>query len=100
MARDRRPEPAPAPDDWRVYRPAIWAAMLGIALALLISPGYICALPLGAALGIALKIHGARAAATLSARGRRVCRDKSAGGPWIWRKIEVLRAPGTNPNGR
>lgn len=61
MARDRRPEPAPAPDDWRVYRPAIWTAMLGIALALLINPWYICALPLGAALGIALKIRRGRA---------------------------------------
>lgn len=43
-------------DDWRVYRPAIWMAMLGIAVLLLVSPWYLAALPLGAALGIAVKI--------------------------------------------
>jgi hypothetical protein len=38
--------------DWRAYRPAIWLAMLGIALILLISPPYIGALALGAAIGV------------------------------------------------
>jgi hypothetical protein len=48
------------PDDWRAYRPAIWLAMLGIAIGLLFSPWYICALPLGAAAGIALKTRRIR----------------------------------------
>ncbi len=43
-------------DDWRIYRPAIWMAMLGIAVLLLVSPWYLAAVPLGAAIGIALKI--------------------------------------------
>jgi hypothetical protein len=43
-------------DDWRVYRPAIWMAMLGIAVLLLVSPWYLAAFPLGAALGLAFKI--------------------------------------------
>lgn len=61
MARERRPAPASArPTDWRAYRPAIWLAMLGIAVALLISPAYLCAVPLGAALGIALKVRRGR----------------------------------------
>jgi hypothetical protein len=47
--------------DWRIYRPAIWLAMLGIALILLINPPYIGAAVLGAGLGIALRTRfGAR----------------------------------------
>jgi hypothetical protein len=42
--------------DWRVYRPAIWLAMLGIALVLLVSPGYIGALVLGFAIGVTVRI--------------------------------------------
>ncbi len=38
--------------DWRAYRPAIWLAMLGVALILLVSPPYIGALLLGAAIGV------------------------------------------------
>ncbi len=61
MARDRRPAPASArPNDWRVYRPAIWLAMLGIAVALLVTPAYLCAVPLGGALGIGIKIRRGR----------------------------------------
>jgi hypothetical protein len=45
---------------WRVFRPAIWLAMVGIALMLLISPAYIGAAPVGAAIGIALKIETSR----------------------------------------
>ncbi len=41
--------------NWRVYRPAIWLAMLGIALTLLINPPYIGAVALGAGIGIALR---------------------------------------------
>jgi hypothetical protein len=47
-------------DDWRSFRPAIWLAMLGIALILLINPPYIGAVALGAALGIGLRIQTRR----------------------------------------
>jgi hypothetical protein len=47
-------------NDWRVFRPAIWLAMLGIALILLVNPPYIGALALGAAIGIALRIQTRR----------------------------------------
>ncbi len=62
MARNRR-RPAPSPQpvaEWKLYRPAIWLGMLGVAVGLLVSPWYLCALPLGAALGIALKIRRRR----------------------------------------
>jgi hypothetical protein len=42
--------------NWRRYRPAIWLAMLGIALILVLNPPYIGAALLGAAIGIALRI--------------------------------------------
>jgi hypothetical protein len=42
--------------DWRAYRPAIWLAMLGIALILLVSPPYVGAAVLGAGIGIGLRI--------------------------------------------
>ncbi len=42
--------------DWRLYRPAIWLAMLGVAVALLIDSPYIGAALLGASIGIAAKI--------------------------------------------
>lgn len=46
--------------DWRVYRPAIWMAMIGIALILLITPAYLGAAVLGGAIGIALRIETGR----------------------------------------
>lgn len=46
--------------DWRVLRPAIWLGMLGIALMLLITPAYLGAAVLGAAIGIGLKIETSR----------------------------------------
>ncbi|MGH2869880.1 MAG: hypothetical protein ACRDNK_20220 [Solirubrobacteraceae bacterium] len=49
--------------EWRAYRPAIWLAMLGIALLLLISPPYIGALALGAAIGVGWGIDRRRRAA-------------------------------------
>jgi hypothetical protein len=49
--------------DWLAYRPAIWLAMLGIALLLLISPPYIGALFLGAAVGVAFRIQRRRRSA-------------------------------------
>jgi hypothetical protein len=42
--------------DWRIYRPAIWLGMLGIALILLVSPPYIGGAVLGGAIGIGLRI--------------------------------------------
>ncbi len=43
--------------NWRVYRPAIWLAMLGVALILLINPPYVGAVLLGGAIGVALRIQ-------------------------------------------
>jgi hypothetical protein len=46
--------------DWRVFRPAIWLAMLGIALMLLLTPVYIGAAVVGGALGVGLRIETGR----------------------------------------
>jgi hypothetical protein len=46
--------------DWRDYRPAIWLAMLGVLLALVINPPYIGAVGIGAAVGIGLRIRQRR----------------------------------------
>ena len=46
--------------DWRVFRPAIWMAMIGIAVMLLISPAYFGAALVGGAIGIALRIETSR----------------------------------------
>ena len=42
--------------DWRVWRPAIWLALLGLAVLVLVNPPYVGVLLLGAALGVALRI--------------------------------------------
>jgi CBS domain-containing protein len=42
--------------DWRDFRPAIWLAMLGIAVILLVNPPYWGAVFLGAAIGVAIRI--------------------------------------------
>ena len=47
-------------DDWKAFRPAIWTAMLAIAVMLLIAPFYLGAALLGAAVGIALRIEQGR----------------------------------------
>jgi hypothetical protein len=61
--------------DWKDYRPAIWMAMLGVAVMLLISPFYIGAVLLGAAIGAAIRITQRRrafaAAQARKAGGRR-----------------------------
>ncbi len=59
-------------DDWRRYRPVIWLLMLGVAIMLLVSPPYIGAVFIGAAIGAAIRIRQrvARAAAA-AARPRR-----------------------------
>jgi hypothetical protein len=46
--------------DWRDWRPAIWLVMLAVAIALLVNPWYISAVPLGAAIGAALQIRKRR----------------------------------------
>jgi hypothetical protein len=42
--------------DWRDFRPAIWLAMLGLAFVLLVSPPYIGAALIGAAIGVAFRV--------------------------------------------
>jgi hypothetical protein len=46
--------------DWRAFRPAIWLAMLGAALMLLVTPVYIGAAVVGGALGVGLRIEAGR----------------------------------------
>jgi hypothetical protein len=46
--------------DWRDWRPAIWLAMLGIAVMLLVNPFYFGAIFIGAAIGAAMRIHQRR----------------------------------------
>jgi hypothetical protein len=46
--------------DWRDWRPAIWLTMLGIAVALLVSPAYLSAILFGAAIGAAIRIRQRR----------------------------------------
>lgn len=53
--------------DWRIWRPAIWLAMLGIAVVLLVDPPYIGAIPLGAAIGVAIRIEQRRRRAASAA---------------------------------
>ena len=57
--------------DWRMFRPAIWLAMLGIALMLLISPPYIGVVLIGAAIGVGIRIERRRRGAEPPARARR-----------------------------
>jgi hypothetical protein len=58
-------------NDWRVFRPAIWLAMIGVALVLLVSPPYIGALVLGFSLGVAFRIERRRRAPALTPARRR-----------------------------
>lgn len=41
--------------DWRDWRPAIWLAMLGVAVMLLVSPAYFGAALIGLAIGVAIR---------------------------------------------
>ncbi|HZO77853.1 MAG TPA: hypothetical protein VFB39_07390 [Solirubrobacteraceae bacterium] len=57
--------------DWRDWRPAIWLAMLGVAVMLLIAPFWYGAVFIGAAIGVAIRIEQRRrriAAAAASAK--------------------------------
>jgi hypothetical protein len=55
--------------DWRVFRPAIWIAMLGVAVLLVVNVYAGIAL-VGAAIGVGLRISTAR---------RRISRGRSSG---------------------
>jgi hypothetical protein len=59
--------------DWRIYRPAIWLAMLGVAVMLVVSPAYFGALFLGGAIGAAIRVRqrSRRAAAAAAVRKRK-----------------------------
>jgi F0F1-type ATP synthase membrane subunit c/vacuolar-type H+-ATPase subunit K len=57
--------------DWRDWRPAVWLAMLGVALALLISPPYIGGLVIGGAIGAAIRIYQRRRRIAETAASRR-----------------------------
>lgn len=46
--------------DWRDWRPAIWLAMLGVAVMLLVTPFYWGAVFIGAAVGVAIRIKQRR----------------------------------------
>jgi hypothetical protein len=46
--------------DWRDFRPAIWLAMLGVAVMLLVSPFYFGAVFIGAAIGAGIRINQRR----------------------------------------
>ncbi len=54
--------------DWRDYRPAIWMAMLGVAVMLVVNPPYVGAIFLGGAIGAAIRIAQRRR----SAAGKRL----------------------------
>jgi hypothetical protein len=42
---------------WRDFRPAIWLAMAGVALALVLSPAYFGAVLIGASIGMAARVQ-------------------------------------------
>jgi len=69
-------------NDWREYRPAIWAAMLGVAVIIIVSPHYLGAFLVGGAIGIAIRVRQRqrvreRQAAAQRSRGSRA----KKGGP-------------------
>jgi hypothetical protein len=67
--------------DWREWRPAIWLAMLGAAVMLLVSPYYLGAIFLGGAIGVAIRIHQRRRrrSAATSSGGRRSGEQRPGG---------------------
>lgn len=56
--------------DWRDWRPAIWLAMLGVAVMLLVSPFWYGAVFLGAAIGAAIRIQQRRRRIAAGATGK------------------------------
>jgi hypothetical protein len=63
--------------DWRDFRPAIWLAMLGIAVFALINPPYIGVAVLGAAIGVGVRIERRRRRLS----GRPGGQARTGGGP-------------------
>jgi len=63
--------------DWRDYRPAIWLAMLGIAVLLVVQlpVGYIGAVALGGSIGLAARITQRRRA--IARRGPATSKSRS-----------------------
>ena len=67
--------------DWRDFRPAIWLTMLGVAVILLVSPFYIGAIFIGAAIGAGIRINQRRRrAAALAASAKPAPRSGSRRG--------------------
>ncbi len=62
--------------DWRDFRPAIWLAMLGVAVMLVVNPWYFGAIPLGAAIGAAIRIRQRRQRAAVGATTDAVSRRR------------------------
>ena len=63
--------------DWRDWRPAIWLAMLGVAVALLVNPFWWGAIFWGAAIGAAIRINQRRRrAAALAAASKQTRKRK------------------------
>jgi hypothetical protein len=46
--------------DWRDFRPAIWLAMAGVAVALLVNPAYVGAALIGGSIGVAARVQRRR----------------------------------------
>jgi hypothetical protein len=65
--------------DWRDYRPAIWMAMLGIAVVIVVRPAYIGAVFLGAAIGVAIRIQQRRRRAAAAAQSSKQRRQRGRG---------------------
>ena len=55
--------------DWRDFRPAIWLAMFGVAVMLLVSPFWYGAVFIGAAIGAAIRIQQRRRRIAASSSG-------------------------------
>lgn len=66
--------------DWKIWRPTIWLAMLGIAVALLVGPWYFSALFFGAAIGSAIRIRQRQRRAVAAASKRQLQRRRRSGG--------------------
>jgi hypothetical protein len=65
--------------DWRIWRPAIWLAMLGVAVMFVVNP-YIGAVFLGAAIGSAIRIRQRSRRAAAAASKRQPQRRRRSGG--------------------
>lgn len=66
---------------WRDWRPAIWLAMLGVGVMLVVKPFYFGAVFLGAAIGAALRIHQRRRRRARIAGAPSAPRERSRSAP-------------------